>query len=435
MAATICCGQKPMKTAEIIEEIARNNYVAPFPDGFINGETLQHNLYLQLQKTAKTKELVTYTNDQRPIVRIYAIKCLDDRKYKKLFDIAVAHMHDTAKVKVGGHRPMVKYTGDYFVEVQHISEIEREQLDSIILYTDNRFTYLNHLLSEIGTDQKHYERIRHLAGKNEFAVIALARFNRKEDIDLIAAQVLKNSYFTIEAVQVFPAEPFKKTLLTLREQGYNYYGTELAVAAFKDSFSIDYFHQSLLTEENVYQRKQRVKYILEAISEYRSDIFTDLFFELWENEHAINSEIFIYLAIIDREKCIEQSIKSLRNPKELDNSSLVIPAMLDFLRANDSISVKAIIRRNIDSADVHTLKYFVEKAAYFKDTAMINSMFYRLENTTNGHIYVPIVETILLYHDTELNERLIRSIKQNKGIKDWGLDMVESYLERYELKL
>ena len=437
LTVTICYGQdKTLTTKKIINEIAKNNYVAPYPDGFMHGETPQYKLFQMLKETATTEELIKYTDDKRPIVRTYAIKCLDDRKYDKIFQIAVAHIHDTKKVRQGGHRSRDVYVGDFFVRVQNITEGERKQLDSIILYTDNKLFYLNGLLSEIEPDEKHYERIRYLADKNEFAVIALAKFRKESDIDFISTQILKNSYFTIEAIEIFPAEPFKKTLQTLREQGYNYFGTELAVAVYKDKFSVDYFNTSLSSvKENDFQRKQRSKYIFEAISKYRDTIFTNLFFKLWEDDYIINSEIFNYLTTIDKGECLSLAYYSLQKPNNLDNSSLVILTMLDFLIANDSITAKKIIKQNIDSANVHKLSYFVEKAVHFKDQDIINSMFYRLENTSNGHIYVPIVKTILAHKDNELNERLIESIKQNVEIKDWGLQKVTDNLELYGLKL
>jgi succinate dehydrogenase flavin-adding protein (antitoxin of CptAB toxin-antitoxin module) len=437
LSVTICFGQdKPMLTKKIIKEIAKNNYVAPFPDGFLHGETPQYKLYIQLAKTATTDELIKYTKDRRPIIRVYAIKCLDKRNYGELFELATKHIQDTKKVTESGHRSRDVYVGDYFVGVQNISESERNQLDSILLFTDNKLFYLNWLLGEIGTNKSNYERIRYLANKNEFAVIALAKYKREEDIKLIEEQILKNSYFTIEAIEFFPTEQFKETLLTLRAQGYNYYGTELAVASFKDSFSIDYFNHSLLKAKgNNYQRGQRAKYIFEAISKYRDTIFTELFFNLWENDQKIDTDVFNYLAKIDKEKCIYLSINSLKKPNNLDNSSLVILTMLDFLIVNDNDAAKELIKLNIDSANVHKLSYFVEKATNFKDQEIVNSMFYRLENASNGHIYVPIVKTILSYRDKELNERLIKSIKENSEIKDWGLDKIKGLLNEKGFKL
>lgn len=225
-------------------------------------------------------------------------------------------------------------------------------------------------------------------------------------------------------------------MLTLREQGYNYYGTELAVAAFKDKFSVDYFNMSLSSiAENDFKRKQRSKYIFEAISKYRDTIFINLFFKLWEDDYTIDSEIFNYLTSIDKSKCLKLAYQTLQEPNNLDNSSLVITKMLDYLILNDTILAKEIIKHNIDSVNVHKLRYFVEKAVHFKDKDIINSMFYRLENTSNGHIYVPIVKTVLAYQDKELNKRLIESIKQNVEIKDWGLQKVTENLEEYGLKI
>jgi hypothetical protein len=122
LSVTICFGQdKPMLTKKIIKEIAKNNYVAPVPDGFFFGETPQYKLFMQLAETATTAELIKYTEDRRPIIRVYAVKCLDKRNYDGLFELAIKHIKDTKKVSESGvHRSRDVYVGNYFVVVQNI---------------------------------------------------------------------------------------------------------------------------------------------------------------------------------------------------------------------------------------------------------------------------------------------------------------------------
>jgi hypothetical protein len=145
-----CYGQEsPLTTKEIIKGIAKNNYVAPYPDGLIHFETPQFKLYELLKETASTKELLKYTEDRRSVVRVYAIKCLDDRKHDKLFEIAKKHINDNKKVRAEYHISLDVYVGDFFVSIQNISKNQRGQLDSLILYKDNKLSYLNTLLSEI----------------------------------------------------------------------------------------------------------------------------------------------------------------------------------------------------------------------------------------------------------------------------------------------
>ena len=436
IAVSNCFAQKEHSVKQIADSIAINNYVAPVPDGFWFGETDQYRLFLELTEKASIEELIAYTDDSRPIVRVYAIKILNDRKYNKTFELAVKHIHDTATVSESGiHRSVQRKVGDYFMATTNFSEKEHQQLDSILFFTDNALSYTTYLLDDLPIEEIYYARMKHLAETNDFAVVALAKYQKEEDIDFIASRIAENSYFTLDAIENFPTERFKRTLLSLREQGFHYYGTELAVAAFKDEFSVDFFNHLLSDPtRSKYAQKEDARYIFEAIQKYHDPIFNDLYFRLWEQFNKIDKTTFDYLKTVNPVCALELTKATLGKPDEYGFNSLLLAPLLDFLAEHDSMAVKELIIFHINRGHYDNLAPFTEKANTYNDPEITNALFNQLKKAKNAYVYLPIVECVLRYNDAGLNEQLLNAIRENTEIKDWGLEKVDQRLTEYGLK-
>jgi hypothetical protein len=215
-----CFSQTELKTDKIVKTIAANNYVCYAPDGFFTIDSSeQFILCTELLKTATSDELIKLTKHKKPAVRVYAIWCLNEKKDINLYSVILNHIQDNQTVKTYfADMTRERMVGDFFVSVNNITKSQRESLDSLLLYKDNKLSHTNSILREIDPTNKNYDRIRALAKKREFAVIALSKYQKEEDIKLIQEQILKNSYFTIKAIEFFPTEQFKETLLTLRKK-------------------------------------------------------------------------------------------------------------------------------------------------------------------------------------------------------------------------
>jgi len=433
-----CYSQTQLKTDEIVKNIADNNYVSYAPDGFFAVDSSkQFILYTDLLKTATSEELIKLTKHKKPAVRVYAIWCLNEKKDTNLYSVIVNHIHDNQTVKTYfADMTRERMVGDFFVSVNNITKSERESLDSILLNNDNKLWYTNSILKEIDPIDKNYERIRTLAKKREFAVIALAKYQKEEDIQFIKKQLLKEHYFSIKSIELFPSNEFKSTLTELRKQGYNLYGTYFSVAVYQDSFSINYFNSKLdELSNNDFKRKQEGEYIFEAIFKYRNPIYDSLLFRLWESDYIIDDTTFAYLLTVDSIKCKKLAIKSINNANELDNSTLVLVDLLNFIIYTDKSIATSLISENILTISVHEFIYFSEASQKIKEQRIIQSLFTRLEKSDNGHIFVPITETILSYNDPKLNKKLIMIIKDNPRIDGWGLDKVKKMINEKGLKL
>jgi len=432
----ICFGQKELTVKQLADSIAKNNYVAPYPDGFLFGETDQYKFWVRFTEKASTEELVAYTDDPRPIVRVHAIKGLNERHYEKLFSIALRHLHDTAMVSEPGmHRSSQRFVGDYFFVTQNMSENESRQLDSVLFFTDNRLRRINHILDDLPVEEKYYKRLRELAATKDFAVEALAKYKKEEDIEFIASRILNNSYFTLEAIENFPAEEFKKVLITLRERGFNYYGTELAVAVFRDEFSVDYFNQSLNNYNgNDYGKKERARYIFEAIEQYHHPIYDQLYFRIWEEYNKIDEPTFEYLKTVNPVCVLELTKMTLGKFKDFEFNSTLIAPLLNFLAENDSVAAKQLIIFHINRGHYDNLSPFTEKAIEYNDPEIVNALFNQLKKAQNPYVYIPVIECLLRYNNPAYHEQLLVTVRENAEIKDWGLEKVDKLLAEYGLK-
>ena len=78
---------------------------------------------------------------------------------------------------------------------------------------------------------------------------------------------------------------------------------------------------------------------------------------------------------------------------------------------------------------------FATGAQYFKDTAITHALLKRLGETDNAYVYMPITETILSYNDPALNILLVKAIRANQRINDWGYKRVQDILSEHNLKL
>lgn len=432
------------QTKRIVADIQKGN---TYETAFLPEETESEQIetYNLLKATASDDELKQLTRHTNGVVRVYSFQALCERPFSGLYEIILEHIGDNEVIDCYSHgfefvhsERYERKVAEFFVRGKNISLQERNSLDSILIFSNHHLNYTDYLLRNIQPEAKYYAQIKYLVQKKDYkyAAIALSKFQKNEDLPLIENKIKEMPYYSLESIEIFPDQYFKETLSSFNNSESKPYGIYRAVAVYKDSFAFEYLYKAIHEPaKNDFYKEEKAKEIYSAIEKYKCPLYDELFFQLWQTDFMINDSIFSYLKTTDPKRSVELAIQSLKQPNKIDNSTLVIGDLLDFLIGLDSPAAKAVIKYNIDSANVHTLRYFVDKAQYFKDTEIINSMFARFDQTDNGHIFVPIVETILSYKDSELNEQLLERIKANKGIQGWGLERVIQLLDKNGLKL
>lgn len=180
------------------------------------------------------KELV-YDKSHSAAVRVTAFKALASRGYNGLEKMVLDNYKDTAKLSVGGGDYFWKeHAGSMFLTYADgarsrgcISVQDSLMNDSLALFTPDIpiYDFLREKLREMPPiDDAHYNRIRELYIKEpcEELLMALARYNKTNDLEFIAAELenfnLEEPHIesALSAIAVWPHPFFKKKLEKLR---------------------------------------------------------------------------------------------------------------------------------------------------------------------------------------------------------------------------
>lgn len=181
------------------------------------------------------KELV-YDKSHSAAVRVTAFKALASRGYNGLEKMVLDNYKDTAKLTVGGDDYWwEEHVGSMFLTYAagarsrgYISVQDSLMNDSLALFTPDipLYDFLKDKLRGMSpSDDAHYNRIRELYIKEpcEELLMALARYNKTNDLEFIAAELenfnLEEPHIesALSAIAVWPHPFFKKKLEKLRD--------------------------------------------------------------------------------------------------------------------------------------------------------------------------------------------------------------------------
>ena len=78
-----------------------------------------------------------------------------------------------------------------------------------------------------------------------------------------------------------------------------------------------------------------------------------------------------------------------------------------------------------------SFQFFANKVIQMKDISFIEPLFIRLERESNPHIYLKITEALITYQSDDINQRIIKTRRNNKKLrKDWGGKALDELLEK-----
>lgn len=438
------------QTLGIVKELKKGNtYETAFLPEKTNSKQLE--LFDQLKGVATEHELKLLTKHKNGVVRVYALSALEDRSSTGLLDIIVSHINDEEVIECISHGYEFVHTviskttvAERFVRCNSLTSQERHTLDSLLIYSDSKLTYTQYMLEDFEPKASYYPQIKKLVEKdlNQGATIALAKYQNKSDLTLIEKRIIQNadtkSFNTVirieDAIEYFPDEYFKKTLNQLIEKDkWHYYS---AATVFRDSFSINYLNSSLdQPSKNEYYRVQKIRDTYKAIEKYRTPLYDLILFRIWEEDCFINDSLFTYLLSVDSMKCEKLAFSSVQNPNKIDNSTLVLVDLLNFIISVNKDSATQLISNKLKTVSVHEFRYFSEASKKLDYQNVSASLLERYKEESNGHICIPIVEAILSFKNNELNNQLLESIRTNKELNGWGFEKVKSIIESEGLKI
>jgi len=162
-------------------------------------------------------------NHNNPRVRVLAIASLTSRNHPDLFTLILPHLSDTTTVEyydfdVGGLACPADLMLDYAAR-----NFTKEQKDSIVNLILYQFPHLEKTLNEILVFKsplyKDYKAVRQMAssGDNLYAKVALSRYKKTEDLELIGSVMCSKRVNGVMvgylAIENFPHPSFKAPML------------------------------------------------------------------------------------------------------------------------------------------------------------------------------------------------------------------------------
>src|SRR4030095_177549 len=407
----------------------------------------QYDNFLELQNKATTDELITLTNHSNGVVRCYAFWALSEDSSANLLPIIIQHINDNELVKTQfgciGSREKV---GDFFASMATLSYYESGYLDSLLIYAPNSLQAREYAIERARPTEHLYARVRELVieENNQTALVALAKFQKEEDIRLILKYKDKNDrynrrFFTYRAISEFPHPAFVGMLTSslyesLEDDHWSTEWRELykAIASYKNDTALALLKIPFSLVKHQQMREYHIDFVFQAVREFYSPIYDSLLWEMWANENKITTDVFKLLYQKNQMKALYLTKKTIENASSYnltakpynvngEDSMTLLDIMLDSIVVQDRPSAIALINKNLLEGDVIQFSDFADNVLKLKDISLITSLVTRLEKEDNPHVYLKATETLISFNDKRINHQILEVSKRNANLRaGWG---------------
>ena len=207
-------------------KISLSNTVKGAGVGLTGRKPMQYKRYEVLKAVSSTHRLLKlFKYHPSPAVKCYSYWALTERKsVKDYLSLVNSVITDDRRVKTQFGCIFSSTTvADFVIQssYKNLSIVDSITLDSLILYSNIHLESLKYLLMSIQPLDQYYDRIRDLAldASVPSAIVALAKYNKPQDLDLIRSMLLNNSndpYYPLLAIKNNPNDLFLPYLLDIQ---------------------------------------------------------------------------------------------------------------------------------------------------------------------------------------------------------------------------
>lgn len=244
--------------------------------GYAGEQTPTYKAFLVLGKHASDKQLIDLLDDPNTVIATYAFWELSDRlDHEAIFPLLMEQLKRENPVQMFvGSTLYESSVGDVALDMVELTGKKQELVTDYLLTTDNRLSARSTLLQSLGIPKKYYKRIQTLAKKGEpHALVALARFKREQDIDLILSGLKDHPFYALRAITCFPHERFlpalaeyQKTLLPEQHWSTTQREFYAAVSKYRDPLALTILETPLDSELTIPMRSYHIQFIKDAIA-------------------------------------------------------------------------------------------------------------------------------------------------------------------------
>ncbi len=448
--------------------MAKYNMLMGEAVGYSGEKPDQFKRFEKLQRRANKNELLELTKHKNGVVRCYAVWALSHDSTVDIFSIVIKHLSDDELIWTQfGCSVDQERVGDFIINLvtpgyvdltsQKLDSLEFVKLDSILIYSANNLNARSAAMERAPMSESHYQLVKEIVkSKNDpSAVVALARYHRKDDIPLIKGSAYDdNNSFVYQAIIQFPEPDFLPFLdahqrATLDKEYYSREWADLyeAIATYKNKEALEILKRPLSQVKSSDIRKYHIDFVFNAISDKRIPLYDSLLWYFFENEQKTTKTVYRYFVNMDPERAYSVTRRYLSSNDAMteaqnsydyeDNDENVglLSLMLQQVLKQDKNSGVEIICKNLRETTDRLYPIFVEHADQLKDKSFIEPLFSKLQTETNPHIYLDIVKTLINYNSYEINHRILQTRKTNINLnRDWGGKELDKLLEENKIR-
>lgn len=460
------------QTGQIVSKIEKVNILKGSAVSYFGIRPEQYDYFIQLRKKATKDELIELTNHSNGVVRCYSFWALSYHSSINLFQLVVNHITDDELVNTEfGCILSREKVGDFFISIVFqkysdsnatgLSNSQYERLDSILIYSNNTLHAKQAAILRAKQTEALYQRLRYLflTDNNQYALVALAKFRKEQDVSLILNSTITNKsndnlFFSYKAISEFPHPIFLPLLeqnlrQTLSDHNYDNEWGELycAIASYKNDTALTLLKIPFTQVKNQNIREYHIDFVFNALQNFYSPIYDDLLWEMWGTEKKISTNVFRMLFQKNPMRALELTKKTIYNANDFyyltherdfndeELSVNLLRRMLDTVIAKDRSYAIELINKNLTEINVIQFPIFADLALELKDSSFINSLFSRLEKEDNPHVYLKAAQVLISFHDKAINKRIAEAPRKNKNLtQGWGGEEFAKLLKENNIK-
>lgn len=409
----------------------------------------QYMFYKTVRDSATGFKLKKLLSDKNGVIRAYALQALIERNEKMDWDkIALDALSDTEVIEtMFGCIIMNEMVGDIFLDVleSKISQNTKQKIDIQLLKNRSPLNHAIFLLHSETKSPELYKLTKQWALEgNEVAIFALAKYQEKDDYELILSLKDKKDktlffeacpYILNDSLKPFFDEYMDSILPS------KYYYSEWSdfynsLAMFKDEFSRKELLKVFSPKINKKIQKYHLKYIADALSSYSDGFYDDILFEIWGKYNIANLTIAKNLYNHDKNRALDCMVATVNNSDEyvLDFEKFVAFCIETLL--NENYDVKQIFIKKLPDITVSSFKDFFKYLNRFADDSVDQALLNHLKTEQNGHIAIPIYDYLLSKNNSLITSQVSEIYKKNKATyMDWVKQDVKKVFEKWDVAL
>jgi len=442
--------------------------------------------FFEFRDTATIEELIHIINHKNPIVKAYSFWALIHKEGVDLMPLIKNHINDTTHLK--GYFQHNSYSNidyllcDFFIEkatlynpdistkdrydldkifvdfevaYSGLSKNQYQELDSLLIFTPNQLAYskLAFLNLEPNPDYYNELKIKYQNDSVNHALIAIARFNKKEDLELINNEL--SPLIKLTAINVFPDEYFIPFLLDYGDSIIQkkelsimdrlYYNT----LSNYDDDRVRKLLTSLAKADLSWDHK---KYLYSSICDSIRSEYSDLYLLFYNSHDIIDIDVFVYLCqnkLIDCTKKLKGDLwnsnknhfkSDIAKTNDLYRNSCMgisdceIQKLTQLLLQLDSITGKKVVINNLKVCHNSHYNVFTKIASKIKDSEMADVIIKRMRKTDNAYKVNYSLDALLQFGDETITKIALEIIDSKEAeFEEWHIELLSETMKKHKI--